>query len=156
MLVNIAAFDRRARYERWSDCDSIQSFAVAWLGGYGCAGCNYFRYHNGRFWRRIISSGDSRFECQRGRDVSGNLIGSDITGLHPIGNASNGILIRAGAGALIQDNVIAYSKGSGVRITAGASHRITRNEIYDNPLLGLDLGANNGTGVGVVEFYALP
>lgn len=93
--------------------------------------------------------------------LQGNWIGSDLTGTFDLGNALHGVFITdnasgnfiggttAGAG-----NVIAFNGGNGVLVgsdpaegfdnPAGSGNSIQRNRVFDNGLLGIDLGANDG------------
>lgn len=91
-----------------------------------------------------FSAVDGGVVVANNNDVIGNLIGTDISSLHPLGNASHGILIKGGTAGSIQQNVIAYNAGSGVRVTAGTGYRIIANSIYDNFLPGIDLGVAAG------------
>jgi hypothetical protein len=88
--------------------------------------------------------------------VSGNFIGTDITGTAPLGNGQNGIAIRlfstgntiGGEGGL--SNVIAYNGAAGVAIGSdpsdtSAGNRVSGNSIHDNDGLGIDLGSDGVT-----------
>jgi hypothetical protein len=88
--------------------------------------------------------------------VSGNLIGTDITGTVPLGNGQNGIAIVlsstsntiGGEGGL--PNVIAYNGAAGVAIGRDSSdtssgNRVSGNSIHDNGGLGIDLGSDGVT-----------
>lgn len=88
--------------------------------------------------------------------VSGNLIGTDITGNVPIGNRQNGITIALSSnsntigGEAGLPNVIAYNGAAGVAIGRDSSdtssgNRVSGNLIHDNGGLGIDLGSDGVT-----------
>src|SRR5262249_14907758 len=101
-------------------------------------------------------------------DVVDNLIGTDYSGLNPLGNGANGILIGSSQGGALQlpfdnlfeGNTIAFNgtgkdpnNRSGIRMPSTSSfdleqlrNRITSNFIFSNVGLGIDLGA-----LGVTE-----
>ena len=79
----------------------------------------------------------------------GNYIGTDITGTLPLGNGKHGILATA-TGAQIGDpamadggNLIAFNTLNGIGVTGDVGNRISRNSIFSNGGLAIDLG-NNG------------
>ncbi|UCD18104.1 MAG: right-handed parallel beta-helix repeat-containing protein, partial [Candidatus Zixiibacteriota bacterium] len=76
--------------------------------------------------------------------VIGNRIGGDLANQDD-GNGADGIKIESDCdGNLVDSNVIAFNGGNGVTVaTSGLSNTITRNQIYNNALLGIDLG-NDG------------
>jgi len=84
-----------------------------------------------------------------GATVQGNYIGTDDTGLAPLGNGGNGIL-ALGAGNLIggtgMSNTIAFNGKNGVAVisnSGGATgNSILSNSIHDNDGLGIALGGN--------------
>lgn len=92
-------------------------------------------------------------ELASGIQVVGNLIGTDASGLAPLGNGYMGIRLvgcppLAAANNLIARNVIAYNGkgdyrdingGEGVAILQCAGNRILFNSIHDNDRLGIDL-----------------
>ncbi len=79
--------------------------------------------------------------------ITRNLIGTDITGQHPLGNGLDGILIAMGpssnlVGGSVRDaNTIAWNRKSGVAVESDKSlyNRISCNRIYGNALMGIDL-----------------
>jgi hypothetical protein len=85
-----------------------------------------------------------------GNVVEGNLIGTDITGLLPLPNIEQGVLITSsfgntiGGNALDAGNIIAYNR-SGVMVGADAEDEdsinnvILSNAIFANITLGIDL-----------------
>ncbi len=97
----------------------------------------------------VIGSGGSS-----GTTVSGNYIGSDISGTLPLPNVQGGIRIREGAtGSVIggtatgSGNLIAFNSGDGIEIKdAGTTaNAIQGNRIHSNTGLGIDLNADGVT-----------
>ena len=93
-----------------------------------------------------ISGATARFNF-----VTGNVIGADQGLSQPVPNGSAGIIITssasdnfigtvAGGGA----NHIAFNVQSGVRVLTGVNNAIRGNSIFQNGLLGIDIG---GAGV---------
>lgn len=91
----------------------------------------------------------------RSNKVDGTLIGVDATGLVPMANGANGVLINLGydnvigriptsTGASSTANLIAHNHDNGVFVQSGARNAIYGNSIHSNDLLGIDLalGAN--------------
>ena len=85
--------------------------------------------------------------------IEGNRIGTDISGMNPIGNG-NGIQIDGGSfdntiggTAVGAGNTIAFSTGIGVDVdaTAGTGNAIRLNSIFSNTGLGIDLGGDGVT-----------
>ncbi|MFT3790523.1 MAG: Ig-like domain repeat protein [Rudaea sp.] len=90
--------------------------------------------------------------------VVGNFIGTDISGSVDLGNAGIGVQVGGNAMATIggsdagASNIIAFTKtngtansGIGVGITAGNGNPISRNAIFGNAALGIDLGLDGVT-----------
>jgi len=88
-----------------------------------------------------------------GDTVVGNLIGTDATGLLPLPNGGNGIFINNGSNNIIgrtssstngtmtgPANVIAFNGADGIFIGSGKGNIICANSIYDNTLLGIEVG----------------
>ena len=80
--------------------------------------------------------------------VQGNLIGTDLTGSNPLGNAT-GIQLDGGSSnntiggtTSIDGNTIAFSLGIGVYVdsSAGTGNVIRLNAIFSDTLLGIQLG----------------
>jgi Ca2+-binding RTX toxin-like protein len=107
--------------------------------------------------RNIISAnptaGIGLFADTTGALVQNNLIGTDITGLVPLGDG-NGIQIDGGSSnntiggtAAAAGNTIAFSTGIGVDVdaTAGTGNAIRLNSIFSNSGLGIDLGGDGVT-----------
>jgi hypothetical protein len=85
-----------------------------------------------------------------GTTLSGNFIGVAADGAKPLGNQQNGILI-SGLQAIVQvrnGNRIAFSGGNGISVTQtnpDFAQLISGNSIYNNALLGIDLGGDGPT-----------
>jgi hypothetical protein len=79
--------------------------------------------------------------------VFGNLIGTDVSGVRPLGNAGAGVDIFGSSGNFIggvgagASNVIRFSRGPGVFVESGGTNVIRGNSIADNRGLGIDLDA---------------
>jgi hypothetical protein len=90
-----------------------------------------------------------------GARVTGNLIGTDVTGRLPLGNGQGGVMIRSPSnpdvvGASVTANVIAFNGTGGVLIGNDPSdlstgNRISGNSIHENGGLGIDLGSDGVT-----------
>jgi len=78
-----------------------------------------------------------------GNQVLGNLIGTDITGTLPIPNGEEGVEVAtAQSSAVIAGNIIAFNLQQGIVVFGNAT--ISRNSIFSNGGLGIDLGAPQG------------
>ncbi len=78
--------------------------------------------------------------------VSRNVIGADETATVAIPNDSSGIFIDGVSRVRVERNTIAYNKNDGVRIVGAADKDIiTRNSIFKNQGLGIDLGGDGQT-----------
>ena len=93
--------------------------------------------------------------------VTGNKIGTDRAGTAALGNANNGVLIRGGAldntiggSAVNLRNVIAFNGDDGVKVdnSTTLNNTITRNSIFKNDSLGINLtnGGNSGINAPVL------
>lgn len=81
--------------------------------------------------------------------VAGNRIGTNATGLGPIGNGAGGILLDGffglsdnliGGTAPNSGNTIAFNGGNGITIGTAPATRILGNSIFANAGLGIDIG----------------
>jgi len=95
--------------------------------------------------------------------VEGNLIGTDATGSAPLPNSGDGVLIGAtivgpssantiGASSAQGGNVIAFNLGNGINVQTPPmsafehfANTFLANSIFDNLLLGIDLGGDGVT-----------
>ncbi len=98
---------------------------------------------------------------QTGTTVSGNRIGTDLTGAKPLPNTGDGVFVadsptvgehRVGTALgpdyrAYQANIIAFNGRAGVIVTAGLNTAILGNSIYDNGELGIDLAPDGVRGV---------
>ena len=83
----------------------------------------------------------------------GNYIGTGSTGTETLGNTSDGILVSGSTNSLIggldsvASNRIVHNNGSGVVVTGASAsdNAILGNIIFDNLLLGIDLGGDGAT-----------
>jgi uncharacterized repeat protein (TIGR01451 family)/CSLREA domain-containing protein len=79
-----------------------------------------------------------------GNRVQGNRIGTDVTGTQALGNAQKGVAIASAANNTIggtnlgEGNVIAFNVGDGAFVD-GFMNRISRNALFSNGGLGIDL-----------------
>jgi uncharacterized repeat protein (TIGR01451 family) len=104
--------------------------------------------------RNIIS--DNSFQgieifspAATGNQILNNAIGTDVTGIFNDGNGGDGIVILGGASNnTVQDNIIAFNGSNGVLVKDNTSLRntISRNNIFLNEKLGIDLGDDGVTG----------
>jgi hypothetical protein len=80
--------------------------------------------------------------------VEGNLIGTDLTALLPLGNEVNGVIVSNGASSNTiggtgadQSNTIDFNFQAGVDVASGTANSILSNSIYLNGQQGIVLGA---------------
>jgi CSLREA domain-containing protein len=111
---------------------------------------------------RNVISGASRYGVAidgggtTGNTVQGNYIGTDATGMMPLGNLNGVAIGGSAAGNLIggmepgAGNTIAFNTGAGIElglndngINAGSGNALLSNSVYSNGGLGIDLG-NDG------------
>jgi hypothetical protein len=85
-----------------------------------------------------------------GNRVIGNFIGTDITGNSPLPNGTSGgglgvqVVFNA-TGNTIERNLIAHNLSDGIAVGfAAVRNRITKNSIFSNDGLGIDLGSGSG------------
>ncbi len=90
--------------------------------------------------------------------VLGNRIGTDITGLLPLGNEIDGVKISASSGNTIggpvaaQGNTIGFNTDDGVDVLSGTGDAILSNDIFSNGNIGINL---NGTANDSIVFPTL-
>ena len=86
--------------------------------------------------------------------VINNLIGTDASGAAPLGNGGAGVRIASSHNTIgprpavvgSVSNVIAYNRGGGILVTAGAGNTLSANSIFSNTGgLGIDLGGDGPT-----------
>ena len=88
-----------------------------------------------------------------GTFIQGNYIGTNAAGASTLGNGQAGVSIRGasktqvGGAASGAGNIIAYNNGDGIDVTGAAAvgNTISRNLIYANGGIGIDLGADGPT-----------
>lgn len=87
-----------------------------------------------------LAKGGSEFLIRIERNLIGYSPTPDPDGSHDAGNGRNGIRLVAGGAHRVVDNTIAYNQTDGlVALTDVASSTFSRNRIFDNALLGIDL-----------------
>jgi oligopeptide transport system substrate-binding protein len=69
-----------------------------------------------------------------GNRIEGNFIGTDHSGESSLGNSGHGVEIINAPGTKIQENIIAYNGGDGIRVAGGTAlgNQITKNAIHGN------------------------
>jgi len=89
-------------------------------------------------------TGISVWECSH-NIISGNLIGTDVTGRHASGNEDQGISVRAGHDNLIggsesgERNIVSANGGPGISLGPGVG---TQNNSYENRIIGNYIGTD--------------
>lgn len=85
-------------------------------------------------------------------DVNLANIGTDLTGLNPIGNTGNGVVFENGANGnsfefrnYPSPGISAFNGGAGVLVSSATSNEIAGMSIHDNGGLGIQLNNGNGT-----------
>ena len=106
---------------------------------------------NTEFGIEIVGSYQGNYGFE-GTTIQGNLIGTDASGVNPLGNGSDGVyLIDTATANLIgglmpgDGNVIAFNGGNGVRIDPGAPQ--STGESAENDVLQNTIFSNQGSGV---------
>ena len=83
--------------------------------------------------------------------ITGNLIGTDVSGKNAWGNRYTGIFIEEGANSntVGPNNIIAYNGCGGIEIRSPDSfgNTISRNSIHDNEGMGISLQARSNSGL---------
>ena len=92
--------------------------------------------------------------------VTGNLLGTDVSGTQNLGNRSSGVWITEGGmeNVVGPDNVIAYNDRCGIEVGGSDSigNTLTRNIIHDNAGLGICLlGGNTALGAPLIVDFDL-
>src|SRR5262249_13312652 len=87
--------------------------------------------------------------------ITGNFIGTDITGISPLGNSRDGIRIHSSSRNTIggaqpeAGNIIAFNGKNGVSVIQIGfptnANSIRRNSVFSNVGLGIDLGNDGPT-----------
>ena len=83
--------------------------------------------------------------------ITGNFIGTDLTGTKALGNTGAGIIIfdsdnnSIGGTASGAGNVIAFNSGNGITVASGTGDAIQSNSIFSNSSPGIDLGGQGVT-----------
>jgi CSLREA domain-containing protein len=91
-----------------------------------------------------------QIEGGSGNTVAGNLIGTDASGVQPLGNGTrdpeSGVFIRTtGQGNAVEHNTIAFNRGHGVQVDGGTGIRVSENMIFSNTGVGISLGSGGVT-----------
>ena len=114
-------------------------------GGVNVDGTNIDVSYNtlsANYWGLAISSGSTQ-------TIIGNKIGTSANGLLPMPNAHEGIIIYAGSGIFLSDNIVEYNRAAGIAVTGNSTHaEIQNNEIHNNGGLPIDLGNDGATPNG--------
>lgn len=86
---------------------------------------------------------NTTYRSAGGGEITGNTIGTDLTGTIPLGNALDGIyVVEAGVSGGIRYNTIAANHRNGIRINASSffyDTLIATNSIFGNDALGINL-----------------
>ncbi len=97
------------------------------------------------------------FDAAVEHDVfQGNKIGSDITGLLPLGNTDAGVSFVSTVGTTIggtasgQGNVVAFNGGAGIAVSGGNQNHFIQNSIFGNT--GAGISPNLLTAAPVMTF----
>jgi hypothetical protein len=102
-----------------------------------------------------VISGNTGYGLQilsNGHTIQGNKIGINAAGNGGIANTTSGVYVSGannsiGGSAGGAGNIIAYNTSSGIVVATGTAtgNLISRNSIYSNGSIGIDLGANGVT-----------
>lgn len=93
--------------------------------------------------------------------ITGNVMGTDVTGVEPLSNQRSGVWIAEGAhgNTIGPENIIAHNKGSGVVVhgSDALNNTITQNSIHDNRWMGIQLldNANSKLTIPVILDFDL-
>ncbi len=154
LLSNFIGTDITGALDRGNDADgiSISNSSNNTIGD-AVAGTNNVISGNGGPGVHIFTFGGG---TATGNKIYAARIGTGAAGASvQIPNTGEGVLIDSGAannrvgdGSNSLANIIAFNNSAGVRVPTGAGtgNQITRNAIFSNAGLGIDLGANGITG----------
>jgi hypothetical protein len=91
--------------------------------------------------------------------VTGNLVGTDVSGTGDLGNRSSGVWVTEGGmeNVIGPDNIIAYNDRCGIEVGGSDSlgNTLTQNSIHDNDGVGICLGSGGNKSLGapfIVDF----
>jgi hypothetical protein len=100
----------------------------------------------------VITGTPSKASGRIGVTVQGNAIGTDASGINPLGNKADGIFIGSRAfQCRVENNIIAFNENNGVNIPEPPADlpatKITllNNSVHSNHSLGINLGAEGVT-----------
>lgn len=101
----------------------------------------------------ICGNGVGVVVTANGTFVQGNFIGTNAASASTLGNGAAGVSIQGGSKTQVGGaasgaaNTIAYNRGDGIDVTGAAAvgNTISRNLIYANGGIGIDLGADGPT-----------
>jgi hypothetical protein len=100
----------------------------------------------------VITGTPSKTSGRIGVTVQGNAIGTDASGMNPLGNKADGIFIGSRAfQCKVENNIIAFNENNGVNIPEPPSDlpatkiSLLNNSIYSNQSLGINLGSEGVT-----------
>lgn len=103
----------------------------------------------------LIAGANAIASSTSGNVVQGNFIGTDSSGTLPLGNGRAGVFILAihnlvGGNASSASNRIAFNRGAGINVTnfngSATGNILSRNSIFSNGGLGIDLGPPSSVG----------
>lgn len=142
------------------DICGIEVFNVCLItiGGTTSAARNVIAGNDGR---GIVFTSSSYESCSVGNFVHGNYIGVGANGITPLGNGYHGVdvsryrNVQIGGDSAGQANIIAHNNGAGVIVDSSVwmanpiADRIliSRNSIFNNTELGIDLTTSLSSGV---------
>jgi parallel beta-helix repeat protein len=103
--------------------------------------------------RNVVSgnggSGILLFDHTSANTVRGNYVGLDKGGVAPVGNGSDGITIEGASDNVLAANQIAFNAFEGIGVFADFApalrNRASRNVLFSNGALGIDLGGDGVT-----------
>jgi parallel beta-helix repeat protein len=85
---------------------------------------------------------DGIYATSSENDITGNIIGADVSGLNPLPNGNDGVQVGQDNGPAndntLSDNTIAFNQGSGIYLSQGTENTFSENNIYDNNWEGID------------------